>query len=163
MACVISSNVRHESSEHWCVPIRYSKELIWTPLKLSYYSSKTRAGDTFWGRVPKLYINFEQNLTHAHEKFEKQYKVLDLPYLLTPQSRFLREANRLSASQEIPRILWNPKIHYRIHKCQPPVPILTQIDPVHAPTSHFLKTDLNINLSSTPGSSKWFPSLRFPH
>jgi len=72
------------------------------------------------------------------------------------------EANWFAASPEIPRILRNPKVHYRSQKFPPPVPILSQLDAVHIPISYFLKTHLNIIFPSTPGSPKWLFPSSFP-
>jgi len=62
------------------------------------------------------------------------------------------EANRFAASQEIPRILWNPKVHYRIHKCLQPVLLLNQLNPVPIPTSWrsilILSSHLHLGLPS---------------
>ena len=66
------------------------------------------------------------------------------------------EANRSSGCQETPRILWNPKVHFGIRKCPPPVPIpiLSHINPVHVPhpTSRrsilILSSHLRLALSS---------------
>ena len=73
------------------------------------------------------------------------------------------EANWFAASQEIPRISRNPKVHYRTHKRPPPVSILGQPNPVHIPTSLLQEIHPNITHSSTPRSPQWSPSLRFPH
>jgi hypothetical protein len=44
----------------------------------------------------------------------------------------------------------------------PPVLILSQLNPVNAP-SHCLKIYFSITIPSTPGSPKWSPALRSPH
>ena len=69
-------------------------------------------------------------------------------------------ANWFAASQEIPRNLPNPKVHYRTHKRPPPVSILGQPNPVHIPISNLLEIHPNITYPSTPRSPQWsiFPS-----
>ena len=86
------------------------------------------------------------------------------PYLLTystVQSPSW-EANWFAASQEIPRISRDSKVHYRTHKRPPPVSILGQPNPVHIPTSHLLEIHPNIIHPSTPRSPHRSLSLRFP-
>ena len=52
------------------------------------------------------------------------------------------EANRSSANQEILHISWNSEVHYCIHNRLPLVHIPSQINPPHAPPTHFLKIPL---------------------
>jgi hypothetical protein len=58
-----------------------------------------------------------------------------LTYLLTELSPSWGAANS-AATQELPSILWNPKVQYRVHKSPPLVPILSHIDPIHSIPSY---------------------------
>jgi hypothetical protein len=87
-----------------------------------------------------------------------------LTYLLTPWSRVLLEKlTGLQLVKKFPPVLWNQKVPHRTHKRPPPVPILSQPNPVLTTTPHFLKIHSNIILPSMPGSPQRSLSLGFPH
>ena len=111
-----------------------------------------------------------KGLVDGSKTYVAEQNILDwltylLSYLLT-YSMVLSpswEANWFAASQEIPRILRNPKVHYRTHKRPPPVSILGPTNPVHIPTSYLLEIHPNIIHPSMPRPPQWSPSLRLPH
>jgi hypothetical protein len=78
-------------------------------------------------------------------------KTYTLAYFLTPWTRVLPE--KPGGPQ-----VWNPKVHYCIHKGLPLVTVLSRIDLFPATLSHFLKIHFNIILPYIPGSSP--PPLR---
>ena len=117
-----------------------------------------------WPKCIKMVCGIRSHISHTHQTLNQRCHTNT--YLLTPWSRVLLEKlTGFAANQEIPRILWNPKVHYCTHKHPPPVPILSQLHPVSTTPSYFLKIHLNIILPSTIKPFQQYPvctPLLFP-
>jgi hypothetical protein len=50
-----------------------------------------------------------------------------------------RDAAICAATREFPNILWNLKVYYCVQENQPPVPTLSQINPVNTAASYLSK------------------------
>jgi hypothetical protein len=86
-----------------------------------------------------------------------------LTCLLPPWSRVLLEnLTGLQLVKKLPHFM-EPEGSLPHSQAPDTCHFLSQLDPVHTPTSHFLQIHLNIILPSTLGSPKWYLSLRFPH
>jgi hypothetical protein len=61
------------------------------------------------------------------------------------------EAASFASTQELPSILWNPKVHYLVHKNPPLVPFLSQINPIHI--TPFYLSKIHIDIIQAPKQS----------
>jgi hypothetical protein len=94
---------------------------------------------------------FPTKMLNAFLRLGMNYLPTYLPNSIN-QSPF-RKATSHSESQETLCLLWYPKVHYRVHKSPPLVPIVSKMNPVHTFPQYFPKIQSNIILASMPRSS----------
>jgi hypothetical protein len=94
----------------------------------------------------------------GHEGREGEYR-----YTYSMEQSPSWEAKTSWATQEIPRILWNPKVHHCIDKSMPPVSILSQINPVYAPHQTSQRSILILSSQLRLGLPNGFLPSDFPN
>jgi hypothetical protein len=110
-----------------------------------------RSSKTLLGFYWTVWRYFPENCTlHSHccETWDSEETAIN-SMELNPS----REAANYADTQEFPKNVWNPKVHYRVHKSLPLVPIMSQTNAVYTAPSYFYTAHFSIIRSSTSWSS----------
>jgi hypothetical protein len=100
----------------------------------------------------------DHTVSYATDSLDIKWKILKLSNQIckhvTQWNRvFFSDANRVSAGQEIPRLILKQKVHCLIHKSAPYAPILSQMHAIHTFLSGLSKIHFNITISCACRSS----------
>jgi hypothetical protein len=90
-----------------------------------------------------FYLTFSLQRISKNDNVLKISSYVIMKFFLDTRSLLERspssEAANCAATQELPSILWNPKVHYRVHKSTPLVATPRQISPIHTIASYLSK------------------------
>jgi hypothetical protein len=126
---------RFKSCGHYTVLTgKWLPAILRTSVTTSWYgvtSQKNWLFNIVW-RLRKQEVKHKSKCRRQSQISIRTYLLTYLLCLLTPWSRVLQKLTGPQLVTKSPAFNWNPKDHYRIHNCPPPVPILSKIIPIHA-------------------------------